>query len=188
MHEGIPWRNEQSRLAGTVHLGGTAAEIGAAERDCGAGRMPDRPFVLVGQQYVADHSRAKGGIVPVYAYAHVPNGYAGDATEALIAQIERFAPGFRERIVAMSVRTPAQSEAENANFVGGDILTGAKSSLQFVLGPRIASQPYDTGIDGVYLCSAAAPPGPGIHGMAGFHAAKRAIERLWRLVLKNRPL
>lgn len=172
---GIPWRNPEVARAGTVHLGGSAAEIVAAERDAAAGRMPERPFVLVGQQYLADPARANGSIVPVYAYAHVPNGYPGDASEQIIAQIERFAPGVRERIVAQHARSTAESERENANFVGGDILTGAKSPLQFLLGPRLSPHPYDTGVPGVYLCSASTPPGPGIHGMGGFNAANRAI-------------
>lgn len=175
---GIPWRNPEVAQAGTVHVGGTAAEIVAAEREIGAGRMPERPFVLVGQQYVADPGRAIGDVVPVYAYAHVPNGYPGDATEHIISQIERFAPGFRDRIVAKRARSTSEAEAENANFVGGDILTGAKSTLQFLFGPRISPHPYDTGVPGVYLCSAATPPGPGIHGMAGFNAANRALEML----------
>lgn len=175
---GIPWRDHEVGQAGTVHLGGTAEEIIAAEREMAAGKMPERPFVLVGQQAVADPSRANGSIQPIYAYAHVPTGYAGDATGAIIAQIERFAPGFRERIVGMSSRTPAQSERENANFVGGDILTGAKSPLQFLIGPRLSTQPYDTGVPGVYLCSAATPPGPGIHGMGGYNAARRALRVL----------
>lgn len=175
---GIPWRDAEVGQAGTVHLGGSAEEIIATEREVGAGRMPARPFVLVGQQAVADASRASGSIVPIYAYAHVPAGFAGDATEAIIAQIERFAPGFRDRIVAMSSRSTAQSEAENANFVGGDILTGAKSPLQFIFGPRLSANPYDTGIPGVYLCSAATPPGPGIHGMGGYNSAHRALQYL----------
>lgn len=175
---GIPWRDPEVAQAGTVHLGGTAAEIVAAERQMAAGKMPERPFVLVGQQAAADPGRANGSIVPIYAYAHVPTGYPGDASEAIIAQIERFAPGFRERIVGMSARSPAQSEAENANFVGGDILTGAKSPLQFLLGPRLSTQPYDTGVPGVYLCSAATPPGPGIHGMGGYNSANRALHVL----------
>lgn len=174
---GIPWRDPEVAKAGTVHLGGTAAEIVATEREVASGRMPERPFVLVGQQYVADPSRANGSVVPVYAYAHVPNGFAGDATEQVIAQLERFAPGVRERILAIRSRSVAEAEAENINFVGGDILTGAKSPVQFLLGPRISPHPYDTGIPGVYLCSAATPPGPGIHGMGGFHAATRALQR-----------
>ncbi|KUF07666.1 NAD(P)/FAD-dependent oxidoreductase [Leucobacter sp. G161] len=177
---GIPWRDPELAHAGTVHAGGTAEEIIATEKQVAAGQMPERPFVLVGQQAAADPSRANGSIHPIYAYAHVPNGYTGDATEAIIAQIERFAPGFRERIVALSARTPAESETENPNFIGGDILTGAKSPLQFLLGPRLSAQPYDTGVSGVYLCSAATPPGPGIHGMGGFNAANRALSVLAR--------
>lgn len=172
---GIPWSNPEVAKAGTVHLGGSAAEIVVAEREVGAGRMPERPFVLVGQQYVADPARTHGNLVPIYAYAHVPYAYAGDATEAVIAQIERFAPGLRDRIIAVRSRSTAEAEAENPNFIGGDILTGAKSPVQFLLGPRITAQPYDTGVPGVYLCSAATPPGPGIHGMGGFNAATRAL-------------
>lgn len=172
---GIPWRNPETAQAGTVHLGGSAAEIMSTEREVAAGRMPERPFVLLGQQYVADPTRKKDNIVPVYAYAHVPNGFSGDASEQVISQIERFAPGVRERILAKHSRSIAEAEAENPNFVGGDILTGAKSPLQFLLGPRINAQPYDTGVPGVYLCSAATPPGPGIHGMGGYNAAHRAL-------------
>lgn len=178
VHMGVPWRDARVSDAGTVHLGGNAAEMIAAERATAAGRLAERPFVLVGQQAAADPSRARGEIVPIYSYAHVPNGYAGDATELIIRQIERFAPGFRDRIVAQDVRTPADSERENPNFVGGDILTGAKSPMQFLFGPRIDAKPYDTGVPGVYLCSAATPPGPGIHGMGGYNAARRALHRL----------
>lgn len=178
VHEGIPWQNDRVGTAGTVHLGGSAAEIMLAEREVAAGRMPERPFVLVGQQFVADPARSSGDVVPVYAYAHVPHGYPGDATELIIRQIERFAPGFRERIVATDSRTTAETEAENANFVGGDILTGAKSPMQFLIGPKLGMHPYDTGTPNVYLCSAATPPGPGIHGMNGYNAAHRALRRL----------
>lgn len=178
VQNGIPWRDAEVGRSGTVHLGGTAKEIMIAESEIAIGRMPDRPFVLIGQQSVADPTRANGSIVPIYAYAHVPTGYGGDATGHIIAQIERFAPGFRERIIEMRVRTPAQSESENANFVGGDILTGAKSPMQFLLGPRVGLHPYDTSARGIYLCSASTPPGPGIHGMGGYNAAKRALEQL----------
>ena len=175
VQDGIPWHNAEVGTAGTVHLGGTAEEVAAAEREIAAGRMPERPYVLVGQQYVGDPSRAVGDIKPVYAYAHVPAGYSGDATEAIIAQVERFAPGFRERIVAQRSTSPAAMAAGNANFVGGDILTGAKTPLKFLFGPRITPFPYDAGVPGSYLCSAATPPGPGIHGMAGWNAAHRAL-------------
>jgi len=175
---GIPWKNEEVARAGTVHLGGTAREVAVAEGEIARGRMPQRPFVLVGQQFVADPERAAGPIKPVYAYAHVPAGYAGDATEAVIDQIERFAPGFRERIVATGVISATEMARRNPNFVGGDILTGAKSPLQFLLGPRLSPFPYDTGVPGSYLCSAATPPGPGIHGISGANAARRALRQV----------
>ncbi|WP_367325063.1 phytoene desaturase family protein [Streptomyces sp. HUAS ZL42] len=175
---GVPWRAEAARRAGTVHLGGTYAEVAATERDIHAGRMPERPFVLVGQQYLADPSRSVGDVHPVWSYAHVPNGYTGDATEAITAQIERFAPGFRDRIVGTAVRTTPGFAEYNPNYVGGNIMTGATDIAQLVLGPRPTLQPYDTGVPGHYLCSAATPPGPGAHGMCGAHAAARALRYL----------
>jgi phytoene dehydrogenase-like protein len=175
---GVPWQADSPRLAGTVHLGGTYAEIAAAERDIHAGRMPERPFVLVGQQYLADPSRSAGDVHPVWSYAHVPNGYTGDATEAITAQIERFAPGFRDRIVGTHVRTTPGFAEYNPNHVGGDIMTGATSIPRLVFGPRPTLQPYDTGVPGHYLCSAATPPGAGAHGMCGAHAAARALSQL----------
>ena len=172
---GVPWANPDVGRAGTVHLGGSYAEVAAAEREIDAGRMPRRPFVLVGQQYVADPQRSAGNIHPVYSYAHVPHGYAGDATEAIIAQIERFAPGFRDRIVARASCGPASFAAVNPNFAGGDIVTGAKDARQLVFGPRTTLFPYRLGIPGMYLCSAATPPGPGVHGMCGAYAAAVAL-------------
>ncbi|MEU6815407.1 NAD(P)/FAD-dependent oxidoreductase [Streptomyces sp. NPDC046860] len=177
---GIPWTHEKARQAGTVHLGGTVEEIARAERDVTAGRMPERPFVLVGQQYLADPSRSAGDIHPVWAYAHVPYGYTGDATEAILGQIERFAPGARDRVVGIAATAPAGFAAANANFAGGDILTGAKTTPQLVLGPRPALDPYSTGLPGVFLCSAATPPGPGAHGMCGAGAAASALRYLAR--------
>ena len=175
---GIPWTNDNARRAGTVHVAGGPGEIAAAERAVATGHMPARPFVLVGQQYLADPSRRDGTTVPVYAYAHVPAGYPGDATQIIVDQIERFAPGFRDRIIASRSRSTQLSEDENPNFVGGDILTGAKTPIAFLAGPRITPHPYDTGAPGVYLCSAAVPPGPGIHGMSGHNAARRALRYL----------
>lgn len=177
---GVPWTNPDAHRSSTVHLGGEFAEIAATERAIAAGRMPERPFVLVGQQYLADPSRSVGDVHPVWTYAHVPNGYGGDATEAIIAQIERFAPGFRERIVGTAVCSTTEMSRYNANFVGGDINTGSKDPLQLVFGPRITLQPYDLGVPGMYICSAATPPGPAAHGMCGFHAATRALARLGR--------
>lgn len=176
----IPWTDPEVGRAGTVHLGGSFAEIADAEAQTVAGRMPQRPFVLLGQQWVADPGRSRDGINPVYAYAHVPAGYDGDATDAVLAQIERFAPGFRDRIVATSSRGPADLEAANANLVGGDIAGGSTAGQRVVLRPRITLNPYRTGVDGHYLCSAATPPGAGTHGMGGFHAAETALRDLGR--------
>lgn len=175
---GVPWVQEEARRAGNVHAIGSFEELVAAERDVNRGRMPERPFVLVGQQYLADPGRSNGDVHPVWAYAHVPNGYEGDASEAILAQLERFAPGTRERIVASVTRTPAEFEATNANFLGGDILTGANTPLQTLLRPRISPAPYSTGIPGVFICSAATPPGPGAHGVCGFNAAEAALRTM----------
>ncbi|ANZ27570.1 FAD-dependent oxidoreductase [Rhodococcus sp. WB1] len=174
----VPWADPECGKAGTVHLGGEFAEIARAERDVATGRMPERPFVLLGQQYVADPTRSRGSVHPLYAYAHVPAGYTGDATDAIVAQIERFAPGFRDRIVATAVTAPADLARQNPNQVGGDIIGGANADLQVVFRPRIALDPYSTGVPGVYLCSASTPPGAGAHGMCGYNAAESALRHL----------
>jgi phytoene dehydrogenase-like protein len=175
---GVPWSYEPARRAGTVHVAGSFEEIVVAEREVNRGRMPQRPFVLVGQQYLADPGRSRGDLHPVWAYAHVPHGYDGDAGEALLDQVERFAPGTRERIVARAARGPAEFEAANANFRGGDILCGANTPLQTLIRPRLAAVPYWTGIPGVFICSAATPPGAGAHGICGFNAAEAALRTL----------
>lgn len=175
---GVPWRDEASARAGSVHCGGALEEIAAAERDVHRGRLPARPFVLVAQQYLADPGRSKGDLHPVWAYAHVPNGFTGDATDAIIDQIERFAPGLRERIIGLRVRRPADLEADNANYVGGDLVTGANDPLQILFRPRFAFDPYATGVPGVFLCSAATPPGAGAHGLCGRNAAQSALRFL----------
>jgi phytoene dehydrogenase-like protein len=175
---GIPWRYEEARRAGTVHIGGAVEEVNAAESAIGQGRMPERPFVLVGQQYLADPTRSAGDMHPIWAYAHVPHGYPGDASDAILAQLERFAPGTRERVVATATRGAAGFAAYNANFVGGDIATGANTARQTVLRPRATLDPYYLGVEGQYLCSAATPPGAGVHGMCGYNAARSALRRL----------
>jgi phytoene dehydrogenase-like protein len=175
---GVPWTNPDAHKAGTVHVSGTYAELAATERDIHAGRMPDRPFVLVGQQYLADPVRSVGDTHPIWTYAHVPHGYSGDATEAIAAQVERFAPGFRDRVVGMAVRSTTQMAVYNPNYVGGDIVTGAKDIRQLVFGPRTTLNPYRLGIPGHYICSAATPPGPGAHGMCGANAAADALRHL----------
>jgi phytoene dehydrogenase-like protein len=175
---GVPWTQEAARRAGTVHVIGSFEELVHAEAEINRGRMPERPFVLVGQQYLADPRRSRGDLHPLWLYAHVPAGYTGDATEAILDQVERFAPGFRERIVARATRTPAEFEAVNPNFLGGDILCGANTPLQTLLHPRIAPVPYWTGAPGLFICSAATPPGPGAHGIGGFNAAEAVLRTL----------
>lgn len=174
----VPWTASACRQAGTVHLGGTFEEVAAGEQKIARGVMPDRPFVLVGQQYLADPSRSADGLNPIWAYAHVPHGYPSDATEAIIDQVERFAPGFRRRIVARHVRTVRQLSQYNPNYVGGDISCGTNDVRALVARPRLALDPYSTGVPGVYLCSAATPPGAGVHGMSGYHAAQAALKHL----------
>jgi phytoene dehydrogenase-like protein len=171
----IPWTNPDCRRAGSLHLGGTFAEIADTERQRAQGRMATRPFVLVGQQYLADPSRSAGNVNPIWAYAHVPFGYTGDATAAVVDQIERFAPGFRDRVIATVSTSTADLEAYNPNYIGGDIIGGANDRLQVILRPRIAVNPYATGVPGVYLCSQSTPPGAGIHGLCGYYAAESAL-------------
>jgi phytoene dehydrogenase-like protein len=178
VEDGIPWTAQACRRAGTVHCGGSLDEIVAGEAEVHRGRMPQRPFVLVSQQYLCDPQRSRGNLHPIWTYAHVPHGYDGDATEAILAQIERFAPGFRERIVARHVLSPGALEAYNRNCIGGDIATGANTLRQVLLRPRISLDPYATGVPGMYLCSAATPPGAGAHGMSGHYAARQALRHL----------
>ncbi|WP_299050985.1 NAD(P)/FAD-dependent oxidoreductase [uncultured Nocardioides sp.] len=179
---GIPWSYEPARRAGTLHLGGTVADTTRAEKDAEKGRLPDLPYVLLGQQYLADPSRCVGSTVPIDCYAHVPTGWAdGDAAlAALTARIEGYAPGFSDRVVATSVRGPAELFAENPNWVGGDIAAGLVTPLRLAYGARPTLSPYDTGVPGVHLCSAVTPPGPGAHGLCGWNAAGAALDGLAR--------
>jgi phytoene dehydrogenase-like protein len=174
----VPWTAPLARRAGTVHLGGSFDETVADEEAVHRGAMPEQPFVLVGQQYLADPSRSVGDIHPLWTYAHVPHAYAGDATQAIIAQIERFAPGFRDQVVGMAVRSTTEMSVDNPNYVGGDIIGGASSLRQLLFRPRVALDPYFTGVAGTYLCSASTPPGAGAHGMCGANAADRALARV----------
>jgi len=176
----IPWTNPDCGRAGTVHLGGTFAEIADTERQRAQGKMVQRPFVLVGQQYLADRCRSAGDVNPVWAYAHVPFGYTGDATAAVVDQIERFAPGFRDRVITSVSKSAAELQAYNRNFIGGDIIGGANDRLQVIFRPRVAVDPYVIGVPGVYLCSQSAPPGAGIHGLCGYYAAESALRWLRR--------
>jgi phytoene dehydrogenase-like protein len=174
----IPWRAGECARAGTVHLGGTLEEIALAEGEVAAGRMPGRPFVLLAQHTLFDPSRAPPGRHTAWAYCHVPHGFGGDATAALEAQIERFAPGFREIVLARAARGPAALERENPNLVGGDLGGGENSLAQTVFRPAPRAVPWSTPLPGVWLCSASTPPGGGVHGMCGFHAARAALARL----------
>ena len=145
----VPWTNEDARRAGTLHLGGSAAEIVASEAAVVRGELPDRPFVLVGQQYLADPSRSAGSANPLWSYAHVPHAFTGDATEHVVRrQIERFAPGFRERILATATRSAPEMATYNANYVGGDIGAGANTAKQIALRPRTTLNPYQVGDQG----------------------------------------
>jgi phytoene dehydrogenase-like protein len=173
----VPWRAEAARDAGTVHLGGSLDETVANVEAVHRGAMPERPFLLVGQQYLADPTRSVGNVHPLWTYAHVPHAYGGDATGAITAQIERFAPGFRDRIIGTAVRSTTEMSVYNPNYVGGDIIGGASSLRQLLFRPRFAADPYFTGIPGTYLCSASTPPGAGAHGMCGANAATRALAR-----------
>ena len=186
VEEGVPWTAPAARQAGTVHLGGGHHEVVANEAAIHRGVMPERPFVLVGQQYLADPGRSVGNVHPLWTYAHVPHCYTGDATAAIVAQIERFAPGFRERIVGTAVRTTSEMSVYNANYVGGDIAGGGCSPKQLLFRPRVSRNPYFTGIPGTYLCSASTPPGAGAHGMCGANAAARALAELRTAALRHR--
>jgi phytoene dehydrogenase-like protein len=173
----MPWTAKGVDRACTVHLGGTLEEIGESERAPAEGRLADHPYVLFAQPSLFDPTRAPEGKHTAWAYCHVPNGWNGDATDAIENQVDRFAPGFRDRVLARAVHGPAQLEAWNANLVGGDV-SGGSPSLAQTLGPaRWSSSPWGTPLDDLYICSASAPPGGGVHGMAGYHAARAALKK-----------
>jgi phytoene dehydrogenase-like protein len=173
----VPWRAPECALAGTVHLGGTLDEIAEGEREVARGGHPERPFVLVAQQSLFDPTRAPAGKHTLWTYCHVPNGSTVDMTARIEAQIERFAPGFRERVLARHVMDTRWVEAHDATCVGGDISAGSHGGLQLFARPVLAVDPYATPDRSIYLCSAATPPGGGVHGMCGFHAARSALRR-----------
>ena len=175
LDEPVPWRAEACRRAGTVHVGGTLAEIAAVEATLASGKHADKPFVLVAQPSVADDSRAPRGTHPLWVYAHVPNGSTLDQTDAVERQIERFAPGFRDVVRARSVIRAAHFEDYNANYIGGDITGGAHAMSQLVFRPFASAHNYRTPDPSLFLCSASTAPGGGVHGMCGFNAARTAL-------------
>jgi phytoene dehydrogenase-like protein len=174
----IPWKTEGCLRAGTVHLGGTLEEISAGEAAVWRGEHPERPFVLLAQQSLFDGTRAPDEKHTAWAYCHVPNGSTFDMTERIGAQIERFAPGFRDRILAKTAQGPAALERQNANLVGGDINGGVADLRQLFTRPALKLNPYSTPAKGLYVCSSSTPPGGGVHGMSGFFAAKAALRYL----------
>ena len=173
----IPWRAEECLRAGTVHVGGTLAEIAAAEEAVARGRAPERPFLLVAQPSLFDGTRAPEGKHTAWVYCHVPNGYPHDVTASVEAQLERFAPGFREGVLARAARSPATLEEHNPNLVGGDVNGGLQDLRQAVFRPAARLDPYATPVPGLYLCSASTPPGGGVHGLCGMFAARSALAR-----------
>lgn len=171
----VPWANPEVRRAPTVHLGGTRAEIAAAERAVARGTVPQHPYVLVTQPSVLDPTRAPTGHHVLWAYTHVPAGSTLDATELVASAVERYAPGFRDTILASASRSADELSRYNENYVGGDIYSGALGLRQLVKRPVVSTRPWRTPIDGVYLCSSATPPGPAVHGMNGWFAARLAL-------------
>jgi phytoene dehydrogenase-like protein len=173
----IPWLADDLRRAATVHLGGTIGDVARNERIVARGGHPERPFVLCVQYSPWDDSRAPAGKTTAWAYCHVPAGSTLDMTGRIEAQIERFAPGFRDRILARATRGPTQLEADNPNYVGGDINAGVEDIRQLIFRPGPLLDPYWTGAPGLYLCSSSTPPGGGVHGMSGYLAARSALRR-----------
>ncbi|WP_285368606.1 phytoene desaturase family protein [Streptomyces albipurpureus] len=176
----VPWTAEEPRRAGTVQIGPSSAEIDTALRQAVSGTAPSSPFLITAQPSLVDPSRAPAGKQVFWAYGHVPHGWDGDLTEAVERQIERFAPGFRDRVLARATAGPPQLAVRNANYVGGDIACGTTSGLGLLLRPKATLFPYTTRHPSVFLCSSAAWPGPGVHGMSGHNAAKA----VWRALRK----
>lgn len=180
LDEPIPWKANTARRAGTVHVGGTFEEIASAERSVWNGQIAETPFVLVAQQSLFDSSRAPSGNHTAWAYCHVPAGSSEDMTERIESQIERFAPGFRDCVLARHRITPSDLENYNANYIRGDITGGVMDLRQTLVRPASLFHPYCTPNKRIFICSASTPPGPGVHGMCGFHAARAALNSVLR--------
>jgi phytoene dehydrogenase-like protein len=176
----IPWTAEACLRAGTVHVGGRLEEVAAAEAAAWEGRVPERPFLILAQPSLFDPTRAPSGAHTAWAYCHVPNGSDVDMTERMEAQVERFAPGFRDRILARHAMSPVRMEAYNPNYVGGDIIGGAQDLVQVFVRPAPRLDPYATPDPRIFLCSSSTPPGGGVHGMCGYHAARSALRGVLR--------
>lgn len=176
LSEPIPFRNKDCSKAGTVHLGNTFEEIASSEYQSAKGRHAEKPFILLAQQSLFDHTRAPLGKHTGWAYCHVPNGSDVDMTEVMERQVERFAPGFKDCILARSTMTSQQMEAYNPNYIGGDINGGIIDIGQLFTRPALRFSPYKTSAKGIYICSSSTPPGGGVHGMCGFHAAERVLK------------
>lgn len=176
----MPWTSDAARRAGAVHVGPTAGAIGTALKAAVSGRAPERPFLITAQPSLVDPSRAPQGKHVFWAYGHVPNGWEGDLTEAIESQLDRFAPGFRDLVLARATAGPPELAARNANYVGGDFAAGAADGLQLMIRPKLTRVPYSTAHPAVFLCSSSTPPGPGVHGMSGHHAARAVWRRLRR--------
>ena len=186
LREPIPFKAESCRLAGTVHLGNTFEEIAKGEQLTWQGRHVDRPFVLLAQQSNFDPSRTPVGRHAAWAYCHVPNNSTKDMTAAIEDQVERFAPGFKETVLARHTMNTQQMQAYNPNYIGGDINGGVIDIRQLFTRPALRFSPYRTSTKGIYICSSSTPPGGGVHGMCGYYAAKRALDDIFKI--KIRPL
>jgi phytoene dehydrogenase-like protein len=176
----IPFKSPECCLAGTIHLGNTIEEIAASEQMTWNGRHPEKPFVLLAQQSLFDSSRAPEGKHTAWAYCHVPNGSKVSMVEAIEKQVERFAPGFRERILAKHVMNATEMEDYNPNYIGGDINGGVLNIGQLFTRPALRLSPYRTSAKGIYICSSSTPPGGGVHGMCGYFAAQRALKDIFK--------
>jgi phytoene dehydrogenase-like protein len=184
----IPWKAKECRRAGTIHLGGTIDDIASAEREIAHGKIPERPFVLVAQQSLFDETRAPRGQHTLWAYCHVPFGCQNDMSGRIEKQIERFAPGFRDCILARHKLGALDLEKSNSNLTGGDISGGAANLRQLIARPTFSPTPYRTPMRGIYLCSSSTPPGGGVHGMCGYHAARAALRDIFGKRLPANPL
>lgn len=177
LSEPVPWKSPECARGGTIHIGGTFEEVAESEADVNAGRIPERPFVLLAQQSLFDETRAPVGKHTLWGYCHVPHGSGVDMTDRMEAQIERFAPGFRDCVIARHTMAPTEMEHYNANYIGGDINGGVQDLRQLYTRPSLSLRQYVTPAPGVYLCSSSTPPGGGVHGMCGLNAAETVLRR-----------